>query len=75
LTTTKAIVVQWLKQEGDRVEKGEPVVELMTEKVSYVLDAPEQGTLLKIVAPANAEVPVGEPLGYIGQAEQEVPAR
>ena len=36
IPTTKANVVRWLKQEGDAVKLGEPVVELETEKVSYV---------------------------------------
>ncbi len=74
LSTTKVTVVRWLKQEGDQVEKGEPLVELMTEKVTYTLDAPQAGILLKIVAPEDAEVSVGDPLGYIGLAGEEAPA-
>lgn len=66
LSTTKASVVRWLKREGEPVHKGEPLVELMTEKVTYVLDAPEGGVLLKILVPEDTEVPVGALLGYIG---------
>lgn len=40
LSTTKVSVVRWLKREGEPVYKGEPLVELLTEKVTYVLDAP-----------------------------------
>jgi pyruvate/2-oxoglutarate dehydrogenase complex dihydrolipoamide acyltransferase (E2) component len=67
MNTTKVSVVRWLKQEGDRVQKGEAVVELETEKVNYELDSPVAGILLKIVAQESAEVPVGDPLCHIGE--------
>lgn len=59
-------MVRWLKQEGDAVKVGEPVVELETEKVSYELESPAEGVLLKILARENTQVPVGEPLCQIG---------
>ncbi|HTQ86993.1 MAG TPA: lipoyl domain-containing protein [Candidatus Solibacter sp.] len=62
MNTSKVSVVRWLKRVGDRIEKGEPVVELETEKVSYELDSPVGGTLLKILAQEKAEVPIGDPL-------------
>ena len=67
MNTTKVNVVRWLKQEGDRLTRGEPVVELETEKVNYELDSPVEGVLLKIIAREAAEVPVGDPLCHIGQ--------
>jgi len=67
VTSTKAIVVRWLKKEGDAVKQGEPLVELETEKVSYELESPEQGTLLCVLAKESAEVPVGGPLCEIGK--------
>ena len=67
LTTTKANVIRWLKHEGDTIRKGEPVVELETEKVNYELDSPVDGVLIKIVAMENSEVPVGDPLCQIEQ--------
>ena len=73
VTTTKASVVRWLKQEGDPVCLGEPLVELETEKVSYELESPAQGFLLKIVARESAEVPVGDALCYIGEKNDVVP--
>jgi pyruvate dehydrogenase E2 component (dihydrolipoamide acetyltransferase) len=65
VTSTKAVVVRWLKREGDRVKAGEPLVELETEKVSYELEAPFAGVLVKILARETAEVPVGDPLCHI----------
>ena len=73
VTSTKAVVVRWLKHEGDSVKLGDPLVELETEKVSYELESPAAGTLLKIVAGATAEVPVGEPLCHIGEGKPSLP--
>jgi pyruvate/2-oxoglutarate dehydrogenase complex dihydrolipoamide acyltransferase (E2) component len=74
VTSTKVNVVRWIKHEGDRIKQGEPIVELETEKVSYELESPAAGVLLKIVARENIEVPVGDPLGYIGERGDKVPA-
>ena len=68
VTSTKAIVARWLKREGDRVKVGEPLVELETEKVSYELESPFGGTLMKLLAHETAEVPVGEPLCEIAES-------
>ena len=69
MNTTKVNVVRWLKREGEFVKLREPLVELETEKVSYELDSPAEGVLLRIVCPEAAEVPVGEVLCHIGQSE------
>jgi len=73
VTSTKVNVVRWIKHEGEPVRQGEPLVELETEKVSYELESPAQGVLLKIVAGENSEVPVGDPLCYIGQPGESMP--
>jgi len=65
MTTTKVNVVRWLKREGDPIARGEPVVELETEKVNYELDSPAEGVLLKIVAGESSVVLVGEALCHI----------
>ena len=51
-------IVRWLKAEGDQVEKGEPLYELDTEKVTQEVEAEASGVLLKI-AIAEGEVDVG----------------
>ena len=68
VTSTKAVVVRWLKREGDRVQAGDPLVELETEKVSYELESPFAGVLVKILAREAAEVPVGDPLCHINES-------
>ena len=52
--------MRWLKREGEPVKSGEAIVELETEKVSYELESPAAGVLLKIIAGETAEVPVGD---------------
>lgn len=74
IPTTKAGVLRWLKREGDPVQAGEAVVELETEKVSYELESPIAGTLLKILAEENMQVPVGGTLCHIGQEGDAAPA-
>lgn len=73
VTSTKANVVRWLKREGETVSEGEPLVELETEKVSYELESPVAGILLKVFANESVEVPVGDALCQIGQAGDRVP--
>jgi pyruvate dehydrogenase E2 component (dihydrolipoamide acetyltransferase) len=64
-------IVKWLKAEGDRVERGEPLYELDTEKVTQEVEAEESGVLLKI-AVQSGEVPVGQTVAVIGEEGEEV---
>jgi pyruvate dehydrogenase E2 component (dihydrolipoamide acetyltransferase) len=64
-------IVRWLKSEGDRVEKGEPLYELDTEKVTQEVEADASGVLLKILV-SEGEVEVGKPVAVIGEEGEEV---
>src|SRR5205809_2065306 len=66
-------IVKWLKSEGDRVERGEPLYELDTEKVTQEVEAEASGVLLKI-AVAEGEVPVGRTIAVIGEQGEALPA-
>jgi pyruvate dehydrogenase E2 component (dihydrolipoamide acetyltransferase) len=66
-------IVKWLKSEGDRVEKGEPLYELDTDKVTQEVEAEASGVLLKI-AVDEGEVPVGRTIAVIGEEGEEAPA-
>jgi len=68
VTSTKAVVVRWLKREGDRVKAGDPLVELETEKVIYELESPFSGILTRLLAHETVEVPVGDPLCEIAES-------
>ena len=64
-------IVRWLKAEGDRVEKGEPLYELDTDKVTQEVEAEASGVLLKI-AVEEGEAEVGRTIAYIGDAGEAV---
>jgi pyruvate dehydrogenase E2 component (dihydrolipoamide acetyltransferase) len=64
-------IVKWLKSEGDQVEKGEPLYELDTDKVTQEVEADASGVLLKIAVP-EGEVPVGRTIAVIGDQGEQV---
>jgi pyruvate dehydrogenase E2 component (dihydrolipoamide acetyltransferase) len=66
-------IVKWLKSEGDKVEKGEPLYELDTDKVTQEVEADASGVLLKI-AISSGEVEVGKTIAVIGEQGEEVAA-
>src|SRR5437588_2305840 len=65
-------IVKWLKSEGDAVEKGEPLYELDTDKVTQEVEADASGVLLKI-AISEGEVEVGKTIAVIGEQGESVP--
>src|SRR5829696_9727372 len=64
-------IVKWLKSEGEQVEKGEPLYELDTDKVTQEVEADAGGVLLRI-AVQEGEVPVGQTVAVIGEEGEEV---
>jgi len=59
-------VVRWLKKVGDQVTSGEPLLEITTDKVDMEVEAEASGILLCILKDHGEEVPVTEPIGYLG---------
>ncbi len=72
LTMKTGTVAQWFKKEGEAVQKGEPIVEVLSEKVTYDIEAPESGRLRKILAPNGTDVPVDQPIGIITKEGEQV---
>ncbi|MFQ5996138.1 MAG: dihydrolipoamide acetyltransferase family protein [Dehalococcoidales bacterium] len=66
-------IVRWLKNEGDRVEKGEVILEIESEKTAFEIEAETSGILSKITAKAGDEVPVGTTIAFILQPGEEAP--
>ena len=66
-------IIEWKKQEGDVVNEGDILLEIMSDKTNMELEAEDSGVLLKITRQAGETVPVTEIIGYIG-AEGEVVA-
>ena len=64
-------IVKWMKSEGDKVEKGEALYELDTEKVTQEVEAEASGVLLKI-AISEGEVEVGRTIAVIGEKGEKV---
>ena len=66
-------IVQWFKNEGDHVEEGEVLLEIVTDKVNMEVEAESTGTLLKILAQAGDVVPVVQTIAWIGEPGEKIP--
>src|SRR5713226_4341866 len=64
-STFEGTVGKWLKQPGDRVERFEPLVEIITDKANVEMPAPYGGVLAKILIPEGQTVPVGTPIAIM----------
>ncbi|GAA3240312.1 2-oxoglutarate dehydrogenase, E2 component, dihydrolipoamide succinyltransferase [Pseudonocardia petroleophila] len=69
-SVTEGTVTRWLKQEGDRVEVDEPLLEVSTDKVDTEIPSPAAGVLQRIVAGEDETVEVGGELAVIGDGEE-----
>lgn len=67
LTMTEGTIERWLKKEGDRVQKGEPLVEIITEKINFQYESPASGILRKILCHEGEVVPVATPIAIIAE--------
>ncbi len=79
-STYEATIGRWLKSPGDRVERFEPLVELITDKVNVEMPSPVAGRLVEIVAQEGQTLPVGSVIARVeegapAQAQPEAPAR
>jgi len=64
-------VLRWLKEGGARVAKGEPLVEVETDKVTVEIESPADGTLASVTATPGIEVPVGSVIAIVLAAGEE----
>src|SRR3954447_22294998 len=64
-------ITKWLKSPGDKVEKGEPLFEIDTDKVTQEVESDYAGVLLKITL-ESGEAPVGQTIAYIGKEGEQV---
>ncbi|NVM03840.1 MAG: 2-oxo acid dehydrogenase subunit E2 [Candidatus Helarchaeota archaeon] len=71
MTMEEGTIIQWLKKEGDTVEKGEKILEIETDKVTIEVEAPATGILRKIIATENQIVPIGGIIAIIADAGEE----
>lgn len=65
-SVAEGVIGKWLKNEGDAIEKDEPIVEVITDKVNAEIPSPVAGVLEKITQPEGATVAVGQEIAVIG---------
>ena len=65
-------IIKWKKNKGEYVEKGETLLEIMTDKVNMEVEAEVSGYLLEILYEAGAKVPVITTIGYLGEKDEEI---
>ena len=68
----EATVIKWLKNEGDKVKKGDPVVEVESSKVNAEVEATADGIILKIKENEGEVVKVGGVLAFIGKEGETI---
>src|SRR2546429_4625318 len=67
-------ILRWLKKEGDQVQKGEPLVEIESDKANIEVEAYATGKLSKIVVPEGESAPIGAVIAEIGDGSTAAPA-
>jgi len=70
MTMSEAKLVEWRAKEGDWIEKGNTVLTIETEKLSYEIDAPASGYLHILIQP-DVTVSVGEVVGFLAETKEE----
>lgn len=65
-------ITRWFKAEGDPVQQGEALYEVMTDKVNMEVEAPESGILRKILADVDTTVPVNGPVAILGTPDEDI---
>lgn len=67
----EATIVKWFKNTGDHVEKGEPLVEIGTDKINTEIPSPESGTIQKLLVPEGETVPVLTEIAIISDGKSD----
>jgi pyruvate dehydrogenase E2 component (dihydrolipoamide acetyltransferase) len=72
LTMKEGTVGKWYKKEGETVEKGEPIAEIVSEKATYDLEAASSGVVRKILVKEGVDAPVNAVLAVIGTPDETI---
>lgn len=73
-TMEEGKILNWLKQEGDPVARGDALAEIETDKVNIEVESFFEGVLRKVLAPTGETLPVGAPIALVGAASEPIPA-
>ena len=71
-TMTEGKIVEWLKNPGDKVERGESVLVVESDKADMDVESFQDGFLAAVLMPAGSTAPVGETIGIIVETEDEI---
>ena len=66
-------IVEWLKKEGDRVEKDEPIVRIEGEKTTFEVNSPGPGVIRRLLVDPGVDVPVGQTIAFVGEQDEPLP--
>jgi len=66
-------IVEWIKKEGDHVEKDEPIVRIEGEKTTFEVNSPGPGVIRRILADPGADIPVGQAIAFVGEQDEPLP--
>ncbi|MCY4364985.1 MAG: dihydrolipoamide acetyltransferase family protein [Chloroflexi bacterium] len=73
-SVVEGTIGKWLKKPGDRIERYEPLVEVVTDKVTMEVPSPVDGSLLKILAEEGQTIPMGAPIAEVETEGGPAPA-
>jgi len=68
-------LIEWLKQEGEYVRRGDPLCEVETDKATEPLESVAEGVLLRQMVPAGSEIRAGTLIAYVGAAGESIPGQ
>src|SRR5579863_4168069 len=72
-SVTEGTIGRWLKKPGDRIERDEPIVEIITDKVNAEIPSPSAGVLRRISADEGAVIAVGQEIAYLATDGEAAP--
>ncbi|MDR8390862.1 pyruvate dehydrogenase complex dihydrolipoamide acetyltransferase [Aliifodinibius sp. S!AR15-10] len=71
-TMEEGVIAKWNVQEGDKVESGDIIAEVETDKATMEVEVFDAGTILKILAEEGDAVPLGEPMAIVGEEDEDI---
>lgn len=74
LQMTEGTIIKWIIKEGEKVEAGQPLFEMETDKLSIEIESPASGMLLKIIRGEGETVPITETISVIGEPGEDISA-
>ena len=70
-TIRTAFIIEWYKQEGESILQGEPLLEVLTKKSVFKVEAPVTGTVYKLLVPAKVALRIDIPIAILAEEGDE----